>query len=93
MASFNVEVTKTSEREQAARAKLYRHVAELRESLLDLLAMVDKRPAVSTDIPWPEAERLRRAAREVEHREHKIARARAIIDGTAEAEKLTGPQE
>jgi hypothetical protein len=82
----------SSEREQAARTKLFNHLTELRESLLDLLAIVDEGPAVCTDIPMPEPERLRRAARRAEHRGHKIARARALIDGTTDAEKLVGAQ-
>ena len=81
----------SSEREEAARTKLYKHVTELRESLLDLLAMVD-RSVVCTDVPLAEPERLRRAARHAEHQEHKIARARAVIDGTTGTEKLIGPQ-
>lgn len=83
---------RSSDREEAARQKLYEHVRELRESLLDLLSMVDDRVCAVTDVPVPEPERLRRAAAQAEHRAFKIKRARAVIDGTNEAERLTGPQ-
>lgn len=63
---------------------LCRQVCALRESLLDLLEMVDRRPAASIDIPMSESDRLRRAAAGAEHREFKIARARLVIDGGKE---------
>ena len=63
---------------------LRRQVCALRESLLDLLYMVDRGSAACTDIPLPESDRLRRAAASAEHREFKIARARSVIDGGRE---------
>jgi len=84
-----------SEREEAARQKLYEHVCELRESLLDLLNMVsasnDPAPAIG-DIHRSEVELLRHRARAIELRDLKINRARRVIDGTKEAEKLAGKQ-
>lgn len=85
----------SSAREEAARQKLYEQVRDLRSSLLDLLTLVrassDPIGAV-TDIAVSDVDRHRRAARDIEHRDHIIRRARAIIDGTHESEKLTGPQ-
>jgi hypothetical protein len=82
-----------SNAEQTARDKLHKHVQELRESLLDLLSMVDNTGVASHAVRIREEDALRMEARRVELRKHKIRRAKAIIDGTKDAESLTGPQE
>ena len=82
-----------SEREEAARDKLYEQVSELRASLLDLLSVMrastDPVEAVA-DIAWSRIDTLHNQIRSIEHRDHIIRRARAIIDGTADSKTLTG---
>lgn len=85
----------SSEAENRARDRLYENSRDLREALLDLLSIV----RASND-PWPaqtleirsEPSRLRREAEQIERRDAIIHRARRIIDGTKDAEKLTGSQ-
>jgi hypothetical protein len=74
--------TENSDRERLDDAR--RQICALRESLLDLLLMVEPRWGASTDIPMAESERLRRSAASAEHREFKIGRARSVIDGGKE---------
>ena len=59
--------------------RMSRQICALRESLLDLLNMVDRRSAVCTDIPMSNSDRLYWQAAAAEHREFKIARARSTI--------------
>lgn len=82
-----------SEYELAFRRKLQKHISELRESLLDVLAMVrssdDPIPA-SLDVFGPEPDALRARARQIEHRDRKIKRAREVIDGTKGSDTEAG---
>lgn len=81
-----------SEREEAARQRLHEMISELRESLLDLLKMhrLSNEHFATTDMPHDPIEDLRHRAREIELQDYKIRRARSVIDGTKDAEKLTG---
>ena len=72
-----VTMYQSSEREEAARQKLYEYNRELYGAVLDLLSILrasDDQWGASTDMPMPEPERLRRRAAEIE-RQDAIIRA------------------
>lgn len=84
----------STEREQAARQRLYDYNVELRAIVLDLLSIVrassDPWPA-SASMPVGEPERLRQQAFDVEHQDAIITRARRMIDTTSDAGRYIGP--
>lgn len=88
-------ITTPSKARQDYYARQRRQIADLRLALIDLLSVVsasnDPIPA-STDMIIPEPERLRQAARRIEQRDAIIYRARAVIDGTNEADKEETPE-
>lgn len=83
----------SSEREEAARQKLYEYNRDLYGVVLDLLSMMrasdDPIPA-STGWIEREPERLRRQAERIERQDAIIHRARAIVDRTRDAKQYTG---
>lgn len=83
----------SSEREEAARAKLYEYNRLLYGAVLDLLSIMrasDDPWGASTDMPMREPERLRRRAAEIEREDAIIHRAREIIDATKGAKQYVG---
>lgn len=83
----------SSEREEAARQKLYEYNRLLYGAVLDLLSVLraSNDPwGASTDMPMPEPERLRRRAAEIERQDAIIHRAREIVDKTKDAKKFAG---
>jgi len=88
-----VTVYQSTEREEAARQRLYEYNRDLYGALLDLLSIMrasdDPIPA-SADMPMRAPERLRRQAEQIEREDAIIHRARAIVDRTADAKRYVG---
>lgn len=83
----------SSEREEAARDKLYEYNRLLYGAVLDLLSILsasDDQWGASTDMPMSEPARLRRRAAEIERHDAIIHRAREIVDKTKDAKKFAG---
>ena len=84
---------RATEREEAARQKLYEHNRELRGALLDVLTLLRAHSdpwGARAEIPIAEPERLRLRALEIEHHDAIIQRAREILDRTRNLRHLIG---